>query len=175
VPALSFSPTPDAASTAYCRQARRLRAKFRRDPGRLQVALRELSAVADAGARRARVHCVPETSAAEAELIETGRRFVPADARVFSARVAAALSDGVLRYADRKDLLQEAARAGIGRFEATLLIAAVQHREADVSRPAPRRYTLAPRSSRLIASPIVFTALLLQGLIAGAAWWVIHV
>jgi len=42
--------------------------------------------------------------------------------------VQEALGDGVLPYAARQDVLQAARRLGVGRFQANLIIAAVQHR-----------------------------------------------
>src|SRR4051812_20814253 len=96
----------------YCRQARRLRARLGHDPAKLHVALRELA--------RADAQRPPAADFADP---------APGPARLFSARVAAALDEGILRYSARKDLLREAARMGLGNFEATLLIAAVQHGE----------------------------------------------
>ena len=49
-------------------------------------------------------------------------------AGAFAAEVEAALEGPVLRYSQRRRLLKAAARAGVGRFEANLIIAAVQHR-----------------------------------------------
>jgi hypothetical protein len=52
------------------------------------------------------------------------------DPRPFLAEVRENLDDGTLHYSDRIRLLQSAQRYGIGRFEANLLIAVVQHRNA---------------------------------------------
>ncbi len=46
----------------------------------------------------------------------------------FSQLVAESLSDGILRYTHRTQLLRKAATMGIPRFEANLLIALEEHR-----------------------------------------------
>lgn len=57
----------------------------------------------------------------------------------FAEAVADALVAGVLPYADRQRLLRRAARLGIGRFDANLIIASVQHRESPTSIDRPIR------------------------------------
>jgi hypothetical protein len=52
----------------------------------------------------------------------------PVDARTFARQIRDALDGKLLHYSDRMSLLREADRMGIGRFEANLLIATVQHR-----------------------------------------------
>jgi hypothetical protein len=42
--------------------------------------------------------------------------------------VQESLSDGILPYPRRQDVLRAARRLGVGRFQANLIIAAVQHR-----------------------------------------------
>jgi hypothetical protein len=152
---LTPSPAAPAAAVTYCRQARRLRARFGADPARLQVALRDLARSED---RRPPVPDFSDTT--------------PGPARLFSSRVSAALTDGLLRYSARTDLLREAARMGIGRFEATLLIAAVQHADGRALRPAAR--TPSPRPVSSTTPLIALAALALQTVIAAAVWWVVH-
>lgn len=55
----------------------------------------------------------------------------PAIVRGYANAVADSLVAGVLPYADRDRLLRRAARLGIGRFDANLIIASVQHRSSD--------------------------------------------
>jgi hypothetical protein len=62
---------------------------------------------------------------------------------------------------------------GIGRFEATLLIAAVQHREADAPVSPTRNASPPPDPAWKRPMRFVLTALSIQGLIAAAAWWVV--
>jgi hypothetical protein len=50
------------------------------------------------------------------------------DPRPFLSEVREALDANVLHYSDRVTLLRSAQRQGIGRFEANLLIAIIQHR-----------------------------------------------
>jgi hypothetical protein len=161
VPLLSLSSPAPAAAADYCRQARRLRARLGADPAKLYVALRELS--------RAAEH---PTAPAATEVERFADSNAPGPARLFSSRVAAALDEGVLRYSARKDLLRDAAQMGLGNFEATLLIAAVQHSDRRAVRPAARNPS--PRSSS--ATPLLaLTALAIQTIIAAAVWWVVHV
>jgi hypothetical protein len=93
--------------TDYLRTARRLRARFAGRPARLQQELRQLNR---------------DVSPAVDPLPD------PTPARIFSESVAAAMEGPVLRYSARQRLLKQARRMGIERFEANLLIAAVQHR-----------------------------------------------
>ena len=65
-------------------------------------------------------------------------QFAPdVDCRPFLAQVRQTLDGNLLHYSDRVMLLWSAQRQGIGRFEANLLIATVQHRSArEQSQPA---------------------------------------
>ena len=91
----------------YVRRARRLRARWAGKPERLQRELGELS-------RQSSAARLPGND--------------PGPARVFSEAAAAAMEGPVLRYSARQGLMKLARRLGIERFEANLLIAAVQHR-----------------------------------------------
>jgi hypothetical protein len=87
----------------------------------------------------------------------------------FSRAVAQAMEGPILRYSRRQRLLQLAARLGVGRFEANLIIARVQHQTRHASLPrAPRPATpaAAPRDwSRWtpLATGLSLQALLLWG------------
>jgi hypothetical protein len=104
---------------SYRRSARRLRARHRGNPARLQRSLRLLAACTDA---------VPHPQ-------------TPSPAAQFARMVGDGLNGPVLRYSQRLALLDHAARLGIVRFEANLIIATVQHRRGagttvEATRPA---------------------------------------
>ena len=128
-------PVPPSVS-AYCRQARRLRGTFGRQPARMHRKLRELAAN-----QRPAAAAAHPAAATRPAAIETSK------ARRFADRVEAALEGPVLRYATRRALMSEARRLGIGDFEANLIIAAVQHERrragpagaATIERPGERR------------------------------------
>jgi hypothetical protein len=112
-----------SASDEYRRQARKLRAQYGNDLGALHKALSDLSRQTD------------QTTAS-----------VPTKgpAAEFAELVAHSLEGPILRYSNRQALLAEAERRGISRFEANLIIAAVQHqsdRAPRPSRPTPEKTT----------------------------------
>ncbi|MBV8781668.1 MAG: hypothetical protein JO353_09740 [Phycisphaerae bacterium] len=90
----------------YRRQARRLRCVYAKSPARLHAALAALAGQTAA---------IPQPRS---------------DVRNFAAAVAASMDGPVLRYSRRRELLARAEGLGIERFNANLLIAAVQHRLA---------------------------------------------
>ena len=110
----TIDPNPEHGADAYCRAARRIRHVHARQPARLYRELRALSA------RQGAWHAA---SAAHAAL--SGGR-----CEAFAAEVAERMDGPILRQAQRRALMEIAHRAGIGRFEANLVIAAVQHRGA---------------------------------------------
>jgi hypothetical protein len=101
------SSTCSAPAEEYRRRARRLRAMHGHDLGALHYALSQLAQETD------KVAAPPPK--------EEG------PAASFGRLVAQQLEGPVLRYSRRQALLREAERRGIGRFEANLIIAAVQH------------------------------------------------
>ena len=103
----------DAAQSAsagirdeYRRRARRLRAVHAANPERLYRSLRELAAAQTQAVIKKPVNGV---------------------AQDFADRVRQSMDGPVVRYSMRRELLREADAQGIGRFEANLIIAAVQH------------------------------------------------
>jgi hypothetical protein len=162
----------DIATTSgdYVRQARRLRCLYRDDPHRLHHSLIRLSRHHDraAGAvpQRSRVRrVVVEENVASG--IDRSKRLdnrLGDEAAEFAARCRDAIEAGVLRYSRRKRLLAEAERRGIGRFDANLIIAAVQHR-------AQRTLVEPSRPSRIRTDWIA--AALLQCCILAALWWMV--
>jgi len=89
----------------YRRRARRLRAVHAGNPARLYRSLKELAA------DQARQVIAKPTSAAQE----------------FADLVRDSMDGPILRYSARQTLLREASFQSLGRFEANLIIAAVQH------------------------------------------------
>ena len=90
----------------------------------------------------------------------------PAIVRGFAQAVADSLQDGVLPYADRQRLLRRATRLGIGRFDANLIIASVQHRQP--ARDAPPRSGVVDARGWKRALLIVLT---IEATLAGVVGW----
>jgi hypothetical protein len=107
------SPFSSASSDEYRRRARKLRARHANDLVALHQALSEL--------------------AQQTDQLAASQPKVEGPAGGFAQLVAQELEGPVLRYSKRQELLREAERRGIGRFEANLIIAAVQHQS---DRPA---------------------------------------
>jgi hypothetical protein len=106
--------TTATAQDRYRRHARRIRATLAHAPVTRMRALCELAHQHDAA-----------TGA--------GRRLAPAGpASTFAELVRERMDGPVLRYSHRTRLLREATRRGIGRFEANLIIAAVQHQAGEM-------------------------------------------
>ena len=137
--------TSVAIHDEYRRRARRIRAIHAGNPALLHRALRELAAV-----QTRQVVAKPPDS----------------NAQSFADLVADSMDGPILRYSSRRALLRAADAAGIGRFEANLIIAAVQHqsdREASGTPIAPTR--------PLARNALVWAAfLLLQTSIFIAVW-----
>jgi len=141
-------------SQAYRRCARRLRGRLGGKPGELYRSLRDLSDRFDSqfpqSTDKTRLHPPEQPLAAE-----------------FAARVERQVAAGVLSYSARLGLIEAAADIGIGRFEANLIIAAIQHRcgsSVSLSEPDFR-----PLSKGVV----VLTAAILQASILAGAWFVL--
>ena len=78
--------------------------------------------------------------------------------------MAQRLTGTVLPYSDRVALLRDAGQRGIARFEANLIIAAVQHRGEAVAA------STAGRAKRRSVGAVLM-ALLLQCAIVAGCWW----
>jgi hypothetical protein len=133
----SSASSASASSSAYVRRARRLRATLGDQPARLHSALRQFPMQRPA----------PAKSAGE----------------VFAESVADSLEGGILRYSARCAMLRQAAKLGIDRFEANLIIATVQYRS-----PAPSRRPTA-RGRRFPSTALTIIAI--QAAIVLVAWW----
>ena len=91
------------------------------------------------------------------------RETTPADQ--FTAQIVGRIRNGVLTYSDRLELLKEAEELGIGRFDANLIIAAVQHRHwarGEAESPGVRR--------KIPILDVVGAFLVVQVLILFLAW-----
>jgi hypothetical protein len=143
----------------YRRIARRVRCQLGDNPIGKQRALAALARQADL-----RYHAVaPEWEAATR--VEDG-------VRAFAASVSTAMEGPILRFSRRQELIRQAEGLGIRRFDANLLIAAVQHRlggeKAErAALPAPKR------PSWGVALPIGLVVGV-QALIVLGAWVVLH-
>lgn len=135
--------------SAYCREARRLRGRWAGRPERLHWSLQDLARRQDAAAApakdsrgparaiRASQHTIRAADGPAFRPLAALPQSIPAViADQFRMMVEARLDrtggGPILRYSQRQALLKVAARLGIGRFEANLFIAAVQHRYAGV-------------------------------------------
>ena len=137
----------------YRRVARRVRCQLEHDPINKQNALAALATRADRDRRAIAPEPVPSA--------ENG-------VRAFAQAVSTALEGPILRFSRRQQLIRQAEKLGIRRFDANLLIAAVQHRlgseNAQTSvQPAPKR------SSWRFAIPIGL-AIGVQAIIVFVAW-----
>ena len=88
-------------------------------------------------------------------------------AQTFAALVRERMDGPVLRYSHRARLLRTAERSGIGRFEANLIIAAVQHEAG-----ANNSTSTAPGRTWMPGALVAVAAT--QSLIAVAVWWVVR-
>lgn len=147
--------SPDLRRTkSYCRAARRIRSVYRGRIGDLHQALGRLNG--DQPARG-------EGSGPEASLAPgVVRGAHPTGRAQFTEMVAGAIEGGILRYSRRQKLLRQAARLGVGRFEANLIIAMVQHRYPSGAPEVPRR-----RRGSGVAMALV---VLVQAAILVGAW-----
>jgi hypothetical protein len=128
---------------AYRRDARKLRGRFADRPAELYRSLRQLSDQHDLW--RSFQALEPTSPTSE-----------------FAGEVREFLQSGMLTYSARQNLLKSAEGRNIPRFEANLIIAAVQHRV-----PAHREQNDALRSSRL---PLILGFIASQIALLTAIW-----
>lgn len=187
-PPLTIPPAADPVE--LCRQARRLRATHRNDPMELHRQLSRL-ALAD---RTGSISQIPAFATYRKNwLFERLWRLLSLTAAFMRLRPTAAPSaidqdewpicsaedafrrtvehrllanaGSVLRYSQRLALLHEAARSGIARFEANLLIASVEHQLRD---QVPTTTNPLPQRTLRIPGWMMFAAL--QSLISIGLW-----
>ena len=141
----SVATTSAERHAEYRRHARRIRGAFAGAPALRVRALRELARRHDARPQRP-IHPIRPSPAASFADVVRGRMDGP-----------------VLRYSHRTRLLHHAERCGIGRFEANLIIAAVQHEVGQRRDVEPVR----PGAS-WVSAVLGFVAT--QGAIASGIW-----
>ena len=137
-----MSPPASALSQshAYCRQARHLRGVYAGRPGELYRSLRQLSDRDDFARGGRRLEPVASNGPPFSGLqSETGQ---PSRMNEFACEVARRIEGSILRHSERKALLRRAESLGIGRVDANLAIASVQHQLGQLhftsARPKPR-------------------------------------
>jgi hypothetical protein len=140
----------------YRRTARRVRCRLSKDPIAKQRALAALARQADLTRR------IPAEPPASAE--------PDSDVRSFARAVSSAMEGPILRFSHREKLIQQAQKFGIRRFDANLLIAAVQHRLGG----GLNEHTEAVKSSRWRFALPIGLALAVQAAILVGAWQLIH-
>jgi len=146
-----------ASTQEYCRRARRARHCYRHDPAMKLASLRALSNAHDRAQAGAKRSAAPDASALSR---------APNPLEEFSRRVTCELTGtSILRYSRRVALLSRAKRLGIDRFDANLLIAAVQNRT-----PRTDVVTLAPVRSRQSWLVPMLAFGVIQSCIVAAAW-----
>ena len=93
-------------------------------------------------------------------------------AEAFAAEVERSLEGGVLRYSRRATLLRQARERGIGRFDANLIIATVQHRLTP--RPVVAEAVIVQaRDGQKHWWHVALTVAVAQSLIGFTVWWVL--
>jgi hypothetical protein len=137
-----------------------LRARFVRQPVALYRQLQQLGLETDAQAR----FDAPE-SPPTAPICPPG----PAGAAAgFAAAIAGHLAGPVLPYSQRLVLLHEADQRGIPRFEANLIIAAVQHRHQYATCPP---IAITARRFPSLISTLLFI-LVQSAILLCCIWWI---
>jgi hypothetical protein len=107
----------------YCREARRARARWGHDRGRMVGELAALSRREDVAAKLQKIAARPRP------IVVQALAYPLVSGSAFAELVESRMIGGVLTYSMRRSLLAMAPRYGIGRFEANLAIAAVQYRQ----------------------------------------------
>ena len=116
-----------AASPGHPYRGRSSRYRLRQDPSRVHTSV------------HTRAQSEPTGAAADAppSPLGTPLQANPIAVSAFTGQVARELDGRVLRYSNRLALLTAAAKLGINRFEANLIIAIVQHRRSLPPPPPP--------------------------------------
>ncbi|MGA2497733.1 MAG: hypothetical protein ABSH20_08330 [Tepidisphaeraceae bacterium] len=83
---------------------------------------------------------------------------------VFIDEVRQRLDGRVLRYSCREELLSRAEELGIGRFDANLLIASVQHHASAGTKRMLRQQRRAPSMIAMASAALVLQSIVLLGL-----------
>jgi hypothetical protein len=141
------TPRARAAKADFCRQARRLRAAYANDPVHMYERLKLLTAAPEAHEK------VSEPASFQPDAEDVFAPYTLLDAadppmddedesddlpgeRAFRQLVAGRLVGRgavILRYSERLELLKEAKRVGLDRFNANLIIAAVENEAREIA------------------------------------------
>jgi hypothetical protein len=100
-------------------------------------------------------------------------RKVDTGVRAFAAAVSQAMDGSILRFSRRQELIRQAEALGIRRFDANLLIAAVQHRLGS-ERAAVVVERAPAKQWQWRIGGLLGVAIGLQGIILLAAWGLFH-
>jgi len=141
---------------AYRRDARKLRGQLARRPVELYRSLRQLSDRHDEIRASQPDLSEPDLSAPDSSPLPPSSQF--------AFEVREFLRDEQLTFSTRQQLLRTAQLRGIARFEANLIIAAVQHR-------MPGRVAILQPRPRPISKIMLIAAVLLSQLAIGTALW----
>ncbi len=161
-----FHKARSIAGDAYRRRARRVRHAHRHDLSAMHHALCDAARTHDRELSEERSSRAPQTNAAPSDIelhLPDHMLTSAGSARRFAANVSAAVEGGVLRYSARMGLLKEASRRGIRRFEANLIIAAVQHQMGSAGEEAVHR-------KRTFPVPPLMVALLVEAVVIAGVW-----
>ncbi len=142
------SPAAIDSTDFYRRQARKLRCELRDEPIKLHRSLAALSQWHNLAS--------PKTLVWQKE----SRRDNVQD---LVAAVVQRMEGPLLRYPARVALLKQAQRAGLGKFDANLIITAVQHRMGE-------RIARAPRPDRPWMRTLVIALIFQAWILAGLYW-----
>ncbi|MGB7159781.1 MAG: hypothetical protein WBD40_17070 [Tepidisphaeraceae bacterium] len=160
----SVAPSRTEPHAEYRRQARRIRGAFAQAPVLRVRALCELARHHNAMRREGEPPGEPFLSSQRKTARQEPRP--PFAASSFADLVRDRMDGSLLRYSHRTRLLRQAARRGIGRFEANLIIAAVQHQ----ARKRGDAQTVTTRASWMVA---VIGLVATQGAIATGIWFMV--
>jgi hypothetical protein len=136
------------SSAFYRREARRLRHDLRDEPARMHRSLQALSQWHDLTSPKPAVWKQETRTNHVQDLV---------------ASVVEQMEGPILRYPARVALLKQARRAGLGQFDANLIITAVQHRMGE-------RIIRAPRVDRPWLRHLGIALVLQAWIVAGLYW-----
>jgi hypothetical protein len=164
-----------AATTDYCRRARRIRASFDRAPLLRHQALKDLARernlqllvnpclAAVPKGRSPIVESRPFGTAAKREIIGPDTVANPsATENEFAVQVAAKLQPFGFTFSDRSKLLDIAERSGIPRFRANVILAMHEHQTG-------RQAANDPKNSS--AAPSLLVVLMIEAVVVSALVW----
>jgi len=150
----------DISTLEHVRRARRLRAQWSAQPARMHAELQKLGS---------------QPAASTPSVLDHLPVMPTHSARAFAVAVEQKMEGPILRYSARQQLLAMAKQRGIDRFQANLMIAAVQH-QAMQHYQVDRSHLLLPTTGqwvrRWVPTLAIFTAV--QAMVGWAIWMVVH-